>query len=140
MEGAKGVLLAAAAGKLDGLRILKCMHSCDVGRHKEETEAGVDALSRLTALTRLDATSGAPTSYGSRGQGRAVVDYWLATAALLPLLPSLEVTGTTMASQLSDHATPAALPARPHPPTSPTGPHPPTRRAAAATAVPPGHN
>ena len=46
-----------------------------------------------------------PWILDTRGHGRAVVDYWLATAALLPLLPSLEVTGTTMASQHSDHAT-----------------------------------
>ena len=63
------------------------------------------------------ATSGAPTSFGSRGHGRAVVDYWLASAALLPRLPSLAVTGTTMASQLSDHATLLlSLPAATHPP------------------------
>ena len=50
-------------------------------------------------------TSGDPTSFGSQGSGRAVVDYWLASAGLLPLLPHMEVDSWRAAAQLSDHAT-----------------------------------
>ena len=75
------------------------------------------------------ATSGASTSFGSRAHWRAVVDYWLASAALLHLLPSLAVTGTPMASQLSDHATlPAATQPLPRPDHTPQQGAPPQQR------------
>lgn len=51
------------------------------------------------------ATSGAITSFGSKGDGRSVVDLWLASASLLPLLPWLAVSSDSWAAELSDHAT-----------------------------------
>ena len=50
-------------------------------------------------------TSGDATSFGSRGTGRAVVDYWLASASLLPRLPTMAVDSWGLAAQHSDHAT-----------------------------------
>ncbi|EFN60189.1 hypothetical protein CHLNCDRAFT_56640 [Chlorella variabilis] len=50
-------------------------------------------------------TSGDATSFGSRGSGRAVVDYWLASASLLPRLPTMAVDSWGLAAQHSDHAT-----------------------------------
>ena len=50
-------------------------------------------------------TSGDATSFGSRGTGRAVVDYWLASASLLPRLPTMAVDSWGLAAQHSDHTT-----------------------------------
>ena len=51
------------------------------------------------------ATSGAATSFGSRGSGRSVIDLWLASASLLPVLPWLAVARNSWAAEQSDHAT-----------------------------------
>ena len=53
----------------------------------------------------LGSTSGDATSFGVSGSGKAVVDYFLASASLLPLLPEMAVDGDHPAAQLSDHAT-----------------------------------
>ena len=50
-------------------------------------------------------TSGHITSFGSKGSGRSVVDYFVTSASLLPLLPWMAVNAAHPAAQLSDHAT-----------------------------------
>ena len=50
-------------------------------------------------------TSGDATSFGSRGTGRSLADYWLASASLLPRLPTMAVDSWGLAAQHSDHAT-----------------------------------
>ena len=49
-------------------------------------------------------SSGAATSYGVSGQGQAVVDYFVGSAGLLPLLQQLEVLPDHAAAELADHA------------------------------------